>query len=327
MRNAVHIVGGRSRFSLGGTCKREARFFICDKMRHFDRIAYGVDVGNVRAVIVIDEDTARRAERDACRLCKFGFRPHAERHDDRPCSDLFAAFGRNVFFADLFDAVAEDESDAFVVQLFVQNLRHIVIERREHLVEFFDERDVFSGKLKVFCDFDTDKSAADYDDIAYRVLRNVIVDLFDIDDVAHRKYVRFIDARNRTRHDGRRARRKDERIVAFVKLFSARQILYGNRFFIGVYFEHFVRRFRDNIILFFKLLGRHKHEVAAFFYDPAQKKGQRTIRKRNVRPLFKHNDFSTFIESSGTGGNGSTACDSADDYDFFCHFFNYLLFL
>ena len=46
------------------------------------------------------------------------------------------------------------------------------------MIEFFDDRDVFSGKFKVFGDFDADKTAADYDDIAYRVLRNVIVDLF-----------------------------------------------------------------------------------------------------------------------------------------------------
>ena len=78
-------------------------------MRNFDGISDSVNVRQVRPVVVVNQNAACLSKFYSRSLCQFRFRPHAERKNNRPRRNLFAAFKEHGRIADFFYAVFKDK--------------------------------------------------------------------------------------------------------------------------------------------------------------------------------------------------------------------------
>ena len=279
--------------------------------------------------MLVHEDVAALAERDAARLQKARVGTHAYGENDEVRRYLAPARKAHEdalsVFLELLHAIAEDESDAVLVHLFFHNLRHVRIKRREHMRRRLDERDGKPARTKILRHLDADEAAAHDDGTPRRrILIRQTAQSFGIGHTPKRKDARAFDARNR-RAQGLRTGRQEKRVVRlFIRLARHRPHMDAAIFCIDPH--DLASRAHVNGEALAKQLRRHEQEPLALLDLIAHIVWQAAVREGDVLATLKEHDLRILVQAPEPRRRRRPARHAADDHIALCLFLFLFLF-
>ena len=216
-----HIVGDDARLSVCRSGERDQRRLARDEMGDLDRVADGVDVGIGRREVLVDLDSASRAEREPRFARQLHLRPDADRQHDDVGLDALAARQEDDDMIrpilEMLDLVVEIEFDRLVAHVRVDDRRHLLVERREDMRRAFDHGGEQAALVEILRDLETDVAAADHHRPARPVFAERRHDAIEVGDIVQGEDALGADAGDRRPHDFG-ARRKEQTIVMLVRL-------------------------------------------------------------------------------------------------------------
>ena len=242
-------------------------------------------------------DAALLVERKARLLCQLAVRPDADRKENHIRSNGSSACQVNqnpiLFPRKRADPIAEAKLYAVHVYVLVEHLRHFKVYGRHDLILGFDDRDVNSTLVEIFCHFQTDKTSSDDRRCPRMLCIDQIPNLIRVIHIPQRIDSFTVDAGNRRFQRGR-AGGDDQIIIALlVPLPVSVPDLDGLS--LSVDFHHFIFYSYIYVKLGPHRLGRlHQQRLSAFDYV-ADIIRQAAVGIRDIFSSFQHDDFHVFI--------------------------------
>ncbi len=137
------------------------------KVLDLDSVADGEDIRIARAHLVVNADASAFADVEPRRLRQRSIRPHAQSEDHDVGQIRPAGLGLHLQRAALQllecgDAVAKRQLYAMASQMTLDEAGDLAVERSQHLVEHFDERQVKPEMNQVLRHLEANESAADH---------------------------------------------------------------------------------------------------------------------------------------------------------------------
>ena len=310
------MVGRGTGLALGGAGQRQSARPVGQRVIGLDRVAHRIDVGVARAPVGIDLDAARLSDGKPGVGGKFGLGGHADRHDDGVCRDLDLSGGTRGPHKALLDRChrgGDTQLDAVVVELLVQGLDHVVVERLENLVAALDHGDPLARAHEVLRNLDSHEAAADHAHATDVVAVHVRLERANVGHVAHREDVVGVGPRD-GRHDWRGARGEDQLVVGLVVLATRCQVTHANGLGLAIDRDGLAPYANLDVVLPLELLGSHQYQAVAVGHDSTQVVRQRTVGEGDVLATLQHDDSGMRVQAPHARGGRRSTRDTTNDH-------------
>ena len=285
-------------------------------------IADGIDVRIAGLRIMIHPDAAAFPDLQSGLHGQCGIRLHADGHDDQIAWDaqrLPVTHRNDAVLFDRLHARAQMQLHAMVIQLLVQDLRHLFIKRRQDLIRPFDQGHILACLAGVFRGLDADEAAADDADPRNGGIIEGTADLHDIADIADDVHIASADALDAARQHWLSARGQDQPVIAFLIFLFADQAADTDGLPPAVDADHLgVGPYIDRMTGA-EAFRCHHHQRITVGHDAAEMIRQTAVGKRHMRALFKHDDLRMFVQSAQSGCGRCAGSHTAYDHDLHLH--------
>ena len=294
-----------------------------------DRIADRVDIRVVRLIIFVHMDRTGLTDLEPGRSRELRLGEDADGQNDRVGRiGLLRAvpLDRHALLRDRLHVRVQQELNAVVVQLLVQDLDHILVKRLQDLTGQLRQRDVLPGQLQIFRSLNTNKAAADHEDTLRLGLIQKCLERDDVADIADGEHILTVRALQGRRNDGVCARRQDELVIGLLIRLAGLRAAHGDGLLLAVDGHDLGMHTHIDVMLLPEGRRGHHDEVLAVLHRAAQIIRKAAVGKRHVAALFKHHDVRIFVQALDARRSRCAAGHTADDNDpeFFilcCHRF------
>ena len=277
-------------------------------------ITHGVDVGVGGLVVAVHADAARLAQLEARVHRELGLWRNADAHDDGLGEDEQLALRRahrDALVVDSGDGGREVQLHAVIVELLVEDLHHVVVERSEDLVGALDEGDLLARGLEVLSHLDADEAATHHGNALHLVRR--LLDGNDVAHVAHAEHVVAVDACNALGHDGARAGGEHELVVGFLIGLVGGEVVHRDRLAVAVDGGDLAAHAYVEVVLALERRGSHEDQAVAILHDAAQVVRERAVGERHVLAALEDHDLGLGVEAPQARRGGHSSGYTADD--------------
>jgi hypothetical protein len=289
------------------------------KSLDLDRVADGEDIGIARAHLVVDADAPSLADGQARHFCQRRIRTNAKSEDHDVGRMGLSRFGFDVDGAvrgrlERRDAVIKPEPDSMPLHMAFDDAGHFPVERRQNLIEHFDDRDVEAAMNEIFRGLEADEPAADNDrpglrphclkarvPVHAREEQRALIDpLADRPRIGHGSHLENageVDARQRRTHR-RRSGGQHKLIVTLGRHLAGQDVTQID--------GHLLRRDGDRLAtrsrVYSELVAEGvdvRHQQARLLLDDAPDVvWQPAVRVRDIRSPLDHENLGLFVQST-----------------------------
>ncbi len=160
-------VGSDASLTIGWPGQRDQAPFAGHEILDLDDIADGENVRVAGPHLLVDADPATLTDLEAGRLGQRGIRADPEGNDHDVGGVSLAGFRLHLECAvrcllEAGHAVIECQPDAMPLDVVLDDARHLRIERRQELIEHFDEGHVEAAMHQIFGGLEADEAATDH---------------------------------------------------------------------------------------------------------------------------------------------------------------------
>ena len=270
--------------------------------------------------MIVHHDAAALVEDDPRVARYLAVGAHADGEDHQIRSRFVSAFQ---FDGDLFavvfkggDRISQPQRYAVVADVFVQQLRHLEIDRSHHLIEGLDQRDGKPRVTQVFRHFQTDEAAADH-----RGGFDVTVLYKSAQFVGIRHGPKGADAGAVDAGNGGTQRGgtggDHQIVVAFLICLAGLRILYSDGLFLSVDGRRFAVDAHVDLKAFPHQLRRHQQQGVSAADHVAHVVGQAAVGVRNVLSTLQDHDLPVRVKPAKSCRAAGASGYPSDNHCFF----------
>ena len=308
-----HIVGHDSCLTVCRPCKEVEPWLACYWMRELYSIAHRIYVGIRCLKIFIYVDTLHFAQFQSCLCRKSCFCTHTDREyhqlGSKRDSGLEVYIKRSAVIFERLNRLFKIQLHALLLQMFVHECCHGIVDRSHYLVCHFHYSHFHSGVLEVFSHLKTDKTATNNNGTLYSVLADIFFDFVSIVYVSQREYTLAVYPLQRRNH--RRCSRRQQKFVVLLCVFSAVLGTHSNCLILHVNRYNFRICSNVDIESLAESLRSLHEQFISVVYQSAYIIRQSTIGIRNVLSFLEHDNLSLLRVSANSCRRGGTPCHTS----------------
>ena len=297
-RAAGDVLRDNARLAVGWPGQGNGRLAARDRIGHLDHIAGRVDCGVGRAEMLVHDQVSSRPQREPRRTRQLAVGPDADAKEHQvgrqPRAVIQHDLQRLRRRFEGGDPASQAQVDAGRGQFLRQEDRHLLVERRQHLVAQLDNRDVETARPQVLGGLEADETGPHHDGPP-RPGADPRHDRVHVRNRPEPQHARVVGA-GQGQRDGRRARREHEPVV---RLAVRRAILppYRHRPFLAVDGDGLALRADIDAEPGPELFRGHDHQRPTFGNDPADMVREPAIRVGNMGATLQQHDLRRLVQA------------------------------
>ena len=219
--SAGNIIRDDSPHFIGGTCQRYHRGFSADDICHLNHISRSVNVRILRSKKFVSDNPSPLIQGKAGVPGDSAVGPDADGQDHHICLNTLSTLqvhrdpGR--LLPEMINSVRQSQLYSVLLEMFMEQLRHLPVQRRHNLIHRFNQRDLKPRMTQIFRRFQSDESSSDDGCRFGSLFLHHGVDPISIRHRPERHNPLRINARNR-RSQRRRSRRDNQLVIVLAIL-------------------------------------------------------------------------------------------------------------
>ena len=303
---------------LAGPGQRHLRRLARHEVLDLDGVSHGVDVRVAGLKVFVDPDAATRTDFQARLDRQLVLRAHADAEDDQLGRQALArlqpddeAIRR---LLERLGGLAEQQRHALARQFLGDGRRHLLVERRQHLVLQLDHRGCDAPAHEVLDQFQADEARPD-DDGLLHALVHAGLDAVHVLQVPQGEDAGQVDAGQR-RAQRCRTWGEDQLVVGFLVLPPRSEVTDTDLLRRPVDGLHGGPHPHVQVEAGPQALRRDDEQLVPLGDLAAEVVRQAAVGERHVRPPLEQDDVGVFRQATGTGGCRCAAGHATDDEQF-----------